>query len=501
MLGRTQRRVSVNTLSLAARRRGISLVVLVLALFTAMGLLAGCGPRQLVSAKASSTSTPAAAKQVSVATATPVPAAPTASPRAVASASSGQTSPTAAATPSVIARAPASTLVSQTPDSSTVQAIKSVILKANNEQAQAFTKNDPSLMQDTAVPSYYAKISNVNVQLAQGGVTAIKLINLRWGPVTVTGPTSADATTFETWQTTFANGATLRSTDRNVYTLSLTGGSWKIATDAHPSSQLDQPPSGVSPSVPGQPGVSPNVPGQPTVIPPVGTGQSRNWSGYAATGGTYTGVSGTWTVPQASSQQRLASGATWVGIGGVRTRDLIQAGTEQTAVGPNTVRYQAWIETLPQPSHQVPLVVNPGDSVTVSIAQQKAGEWLVTLKNNTTGKSYNQTVQYNSSLSSAEWIEEAPSGGRQVLPLVNFGSVNFTNASAVVNGKTETIAQAGGRPVSMIGPYGQVVAAPSSLSSNGRGFSISQVTTPTVPTLPVPRFRRVPFYESALASA
>src|SRR5207247_8806730 len=118
--------------------------------------------------------------------------------------------------------------------------------------------------------------------------------------------------------------------------------------------------------------------------------------------------------------------------------------------GNNRIRYYAWIEMLPDYSKPIALSVHPGDSVSVSIAQQEPGSWLISFNNNTTGGTYNRTVQYQSSLSSAEWIEEAPSSGRgSVLPLDNFGSVTFSNASATKDGHTRNLAQAGGKPVPM----------------------------------------------------
>jgi hypothetical protein len=80
---------------------------------------------------------------------------------------------------------------------------------------------------------------------------------------------------------------------------------------------------------------------------PLGSGQSRNWSGYVATGGSFTSVAGTWTVPALSTRQAFASDATWVGIGGVSSSDLIQAGTEETTSRSGQVGYNAWVETLP----------------------------------------------------------------------------------------------------------------------------------------------------------
>jgi len=121
------------------------------------------------------------------------------------------------------------------------------------------------------------------------------------------------------------------------------------------------------------------------------------------------GVSGTWTVPQVAPAANGASGvgATWVGIGGVKTRDLIQGGTEDSGSGSRN-EYQAWIEMLPAASKQVPLAVRPDGSITVSIDEQGAGSqnWLIVLTNSTSGKVYQTTVHYTSSRSSVEWIEE-----------------------------------------------------------------------------------------------
>lgn len=99
------------------------------------------------------------------------------------------------------------------------------------------------------------------------------------------------------------------------------------------------------------------------------SGHSRNWAGYAATSGTFTSVSGTWTVPSPSAAGPRSSDATWVGIGGVNRRDLIQAGTANAIRRDGSLRSQAWVEMLPHPSSPIPLTVHPGDSVTASISQ------------------------------------------------------------------------------------------------------------------------------------
>ena len=206
---------------------------------------------------------------------------------------------------------------------------------------------------------------------------------------------------------------------------------------------------------------------------------SHNWSGYAATGGTYTSVTGTWTVPQFSADGSFGIDAAWVGIGGVRSRDLIQAGTQQTVSGSGSTQYEAWVEMLPRTSRPVPLRVHAGDSVTVSISEQSPDQWSIDFTNNTTGQTYQTTQQYSSSHSSAEWVEEAPSSGRgSLLPLDNFGSIEFSNGSAVKDGQTVTIAGSNARAITMLGDTNQALAVPSSLSDDGTGFTVARTDAP-----------------------
>ena len=228
------------------------------------------------------------------------------------------------------------------------------------------------------------------------------------------------------------------------------------------------------PSQPNQSG-QPGQPNQPAPLRGRGANTSTNWSGYAASGGTFTAVSGTWKIPEISSTSTAGADATWVGIGGVGSRDLIQAGTQQSASGSGSSRYEAWVETLPQASHPVPFTVHPGDSVTISITlqPQTQDEWLIAFKNNTTSQTFQVTEHYSSSRSSAEWIEEAPSAGRGQVPLDNFGTVNFSDGSAVKDGQTVIIGQAGASPITMIGRGGQPLASPSALGSDGASFSVS----------------------------
>ena len=343
-------------------------------------------------------------------------------------------------------------------------AIQSVIQRSNDEQVQAIASRDSSVMADTVTPDHYQELVKVNQHLLDIGVSSISIVRLDWGAVAING-SSATATTYETWRTVFGDGTTNQSRDRNDYTLVLDNGTWKIQSDAHPDS--DTPPSAITP---------PQI--QPFPVPD-NQNTSHNWSGYAATGGTYTDVSGTWTVPQFTADGPSGIDAAWVGIGGVRSRDLIQAGTQQTVSGSGRTQYEAWIEMLPRSSRPVPLRVHPGDSITVDISEQSTDQWLIHFSNNTTGQTYDTTQTYTSSHSSAEWVEEAPSAGRgAVLPLDNFGTILFSSGSTVKNGQTVNIADSGARAITMVGSNDQALAVPSPLGSDGASFSVARTDAP-----------------------
>ncbi len=208
---------------------------------------------------------------------------------------------------------------------------------------------------------------------------------------------------------------------------------------------------------------------------------SANWAGYAATGGTFTAVSGTWTVPQVGSGGQIGADATWIGIGGIDSRDLIQSGTRTLVNSSGQVDYSAFVETLPQAAQDIPVTVNGGDSVTVSIVQQSTGDWLMTFKDNTTGQSYQTRTSYDSSLSSAEWIEEAPSAGRRELPLDSFGAVSLSNAFTTENGKQVAAAAAGAKPITMTNYGDQVLASPSALGRDGASFTVTRSDASSYP--------------------
>jgi ketosteroid isomerase-like protein len=452
------------------RRWSVAASLVIVALFSA---LIGFAVDRFVTTNLSPTGAP----PIAAAAPTTIPSVPRIGPVAAPNGGSPTATPSTTTTPTA---------------DPAVQAVQQVIQRGDEEQAQALAGNDPSVMADTSTPDFYQVQVQTNQDLAANGVTAIKLVNIEWGPVSVSG-TTATATAWETWTTSYSDGTSEQSRDRNVYTLVQDNGAWKVSADDHPDEvQALTPGTGTTPGGAANPGGTgtgrgtgtgtgnPSTglqpqPSQPRV--PRGQDTSQNWSGYSATGGTFTAVSGTWSVPQFTPDSPAGADAAWVGIGGVNTRDLIQAGTQQTVSGSGSTQYQAWVETLPQASHPVPLAIHSGDSVSVSISlvPQTQNRWLVAFHNNTTGQTYQVTETYSSSMSSAEWIQEAPSAarGRQIA-LDNFGTIDFSQGSAVKDGQTVSIAGAGAQAVTMVGRGGQRLATPSALGSDGASFTVTR---------------------------
>ena len=344
-------------------------------------------------------------------------------------------------------------------DTADQAAVKQVIDASNQAQATAFNSGDPSAMRKYATDSFYQQLVQTNKDLSAAGVTKIEITTTDYRSVTVNGD-NAKATTYETWRSTYNDGSSDEATARNDYTLVLQNGAWKVDADDQPA------------------GVEQPAPQNPT-RPSTGTGPaaslfstSSNWSGYAASGNNFTSVTGTWTVPTVSGQISGAD-ATWVGIGGIDTRDLIQAGTQATVNG-GSVEYDAWIEMLPASSRPVSLTVNPGDSVTVTITQKSGNNWAIDMTNNTTGGRYNTTVQYTSTNSSAEWVQEAPSVGRGTIPLDDFGTLTFTGATAVRDGHTMDLNALGAQAITMINGSRQPLATPSVIGGDGTSFSVTR---------------------------
>lgn len=226
----------------------------------------------------------------------------------------------------------------------------------------------------------------------------------------------------------------------------------------------------------------------PPAMPPApyaGWG-STNWSGIDLNtiNGAATAVSAAWTVPTVPTISPVEYSSTWVGIDGDLSSTVEQIGTgADTATSPlipNAPPYFAWYEMYPSgmnvitiqngppnPFSGSPFTVSPGDAISASVTYQNTTTVTTTGRHPTTtsyenflltitdtlatpvtiggitetAESYTTIQQISGAkMSSAEWIEEAPSSSSGVLPLAPFGSVTFTNAQATINDTSGSIA-------------------------------------------------------------
>src|SRR5215469_9945669 len=190
--------------------------------------------------------------------------------------------------------------------------------------------------------------------------------------------------------------------------------------------------------------------------------QTGYWSGFAATAAApYTSASGTFQVPRVSysgSGHSYEDSALWVGIGGDGDSTLIQLGTEQLVTSSGAASYYVWYELYPAATVYLGHTVNPGDIITASLQCTAACSpgsvqtWQLTMTNETAGWSWTQSVQYQSSMASAEWITEAPWDSSGELPLDDFVQATFDPVSANGVNPNLTLAANG---IQMADPYGE----------------------------------------------
>ena len=208
---------------------------------------------------------------------------------------------------------------------------------------------------------------------------------------------------------------------------------------------------------------------------------SLNWSGYVASGQQFSDVRGSWSQPTVTCTVANKKGkprpsgpgysSVWVGLDGYTSPSVEQTGTEADCGNGGTAFYYAWYELYPAATvvlDPASYPVEPGDSLSGEV---NATTGTITLADSTQGWTFTQNgVDFSGDqLSSAEWIAEAPFHGH-ILPLSDFGTVTFTNATA----DGAPISSYGTvDPITMTDHKGVVRATPSALGGNGSTFSIT----------------------------
>lgn len=249
---------------------------------------------------------------------------------------------------------------------------------------------------------------------------------------------------------------------------------------------------------------------------------SLNWAGYAVTAGagSVTSVSGSFVVPDppavghhsaslpaipyvngamykpgngrggtggggGSSQTSYA--AFWAGIDGYNSNTVEQAGVLLTDTN-GVASYSVWYEFYPAAPVYATWSPNVGDSIAVYVNYSaSSGAYIATVVDLTLHMTYvsPSTAVSGSQRSSAEWIAEAPSSARSILPLADFVSVSFgsdytgvgqTNYAAVsgISGSIGTLsATFTTYQVNMVKRNGALKAQTSALSSGGTSFTVA----------------------------
>jgi hypothetical protein len=244
------------------------------------------------------------------------------------------------------------------------------------------------------------------------------------------------------------------------------------------------------------------------------TSVSTNWAGFVVAGPNsataigrtfaFTHVSGSWTQPSATcTSGSVTYSAFWVGLGGAseRSQALEQIGSAADCALDGTARYYLWYELVPAAPHTLKLVVEPGDAITASVTFGKKKKLTVLIRDLTRGTKFSKVVKVSSpDRSSAEWIAEAPSacfgnGSCRTLPLTNFGSMTFTNASATANGHRGSISDLAWTTTSFelqadisqdrsAPPDPSGSATPAALSADGKSFTVSWLAPESAQTQP-----------------
>ena len=195
---------------------------------------------------------------------------------------------------------------------------------------------------------------------------------------------------------------------------------------------------------------------------------STNWSGYAATGAKFTSISSSWSEPTViCGAGETSYSSFWVGLDGDTSNTVEQTGTDADCSS-GVPQYYAWYEMYPKYPSNLTGTVRPNDALTASVTTDGVGRFTLSIADSTQHWSFITTQRLNhAALASAEVIAEAPSSRSGVLPLADFGSVNFgasnANGVSLASFNPDQIAMVSGSTTK---------AQPSSIQSNG-SFSVT----------------------------
>jgi hypothetical protein len=185
--------------------------------------------------------------------------------------------------------------------------------------------------------------------------------------------------------------------------------------------------------------------------------ESYNWSGYVGLNGatgfsssSFSAVAAEVVVPTAREAFGLCTGdaeyaASWIGMDGVNSNDVLQAGIEFDAAcmgGTTATLYAPWIEWYPSGEVRITnLPVAPGDDYFVEVWNTSATQGYAYLVNENANEAETISFQPPSGTqligNSAEWITERPEANGATATLTNYIADPYWNAYAVNHNNRE----------------------------------------------------------------
>jgi hypothetical protein len=227
-----------------------------------------------------------------------------------------------------------------------------------------------------------------------------------------------------------------------------------------------------------------NVAGSATTSPATLTTQvweTSDWAGYvdfAPPGGSFSSVSADWVVPAincATGGESIA--VQWPGIG-FTNADVVQDGTIEGCVGTTAGADAAWYELLGDPAVsdggqvELPIAQYPvaaGDHIAASVSIANS-VWTLALTDSTQDWTFTISEPDTTPPLDESAAEVLTEGDGAAGELANFGTTNFTAATATLNGQTSPLGAffpaavamyAGSTPLDVPGP----------LDSTGENFT------------------------------
>ena len=172
---------------------------------------------------------------------------------------------------------------------------------------------------------------------------------------------------------------------------------------------------------------------------------SNNWAGAVyeqpPPEGSCSYVSGTFTVPEPKAvgevkEGSVTAGSAWVGIDGdTYGAAILQTGVDFYVEADGNVHYDAWYEWYPDYAYDFEVKFKAGDVVNLAVEAYASSWGYVQIENLSTGETAMQILRAPTEKAvlageNAEWIIEDFQSGGELVNLVDFGTVTFTDTQA-----------------------------------------------------------------------